>query len=175
MVRRGRVLQSGSGGRGAGCSQLTEDQDNQKALGGPLHPRRTSRSSAERITVATSDPRQPRRFGEEDEHLPVAPISLTLLRLCRRLPLPILGERSAHIVRFLEPSLNIPTHIPLVGPGVDQLALCSLLGHPEPSIRTESKGGAAACALMTAKLFAAALAARSSWPVNRDRTTLPAC
>ena len=63
--------------------------------------------------------------------LPVAPIALAPFGLGFRIPLLILGQASADVVRLLEFSVLVAAHVSFVSPGIDQLTR-----HDEPPWKT---------------------------------------
>src|SRR5687768_15931413 len=78
--------------------------------------------SCQSISAVAS--RNPFTLALNDSSASAVPsIPLTSLGLLRRLPLPILRQRPAHIIGFLEPSLRTAPDISLVCSGVDRRSL----------------------------------------------------
>ena len=60
--------------------------------------------------------------------LPIPSIAVPRLALVLGLSLAVLSEGAADIHYLVKPTLFVPTHIPLVSPGIDQLALACCNG-----------------------------------------------
>jgi hypothetical protein len=79
--------------------------------------------------------------------LPVALVTLAALRLRFRAHPTICGEGPPDVIRFLELTLRVPPHVPLVRAGVDQLPLRRLAPFPACLARVRPFYGSSPCSV----------------------------